>query len=266
MSFPATFNINYYMGDTYEFRIFPKDASGAPFPLAQFPNVRFTIATRRGDLPETEPERIQGFAEISTDRTSILCSITPANSADIDPSRQYVYDVEISRTASPYDQVFTLLTGNISIQDQVTPIIVPPPTPQAPGPIPSQTVLGVTTSSITVGWLPPITGGTPTQYKLYAVPYDPAFENSVVLGQLVAALPTLTPFTETGNTFTFTSTTAVPALSIPSLPLLPDTPYLYAIVASNAVGDSAPTGNFNVSAGTIDEVFTAQAEIPYEES
>jgi hypothetical protein len=264
MSFPATFNINYYMGDTYEFRIFPKDASGAPFPLAQFPNVRFTIATRRGVLPETEPQRIQGFAEIAIDRTSILCSITPANSADLDASRQYVYDVEISRTASPYDQVFTLLTGNISIQDQVTPIIVPPL--QAPGPIQSQTVLGVTTSSITVGWLPPTTGGAPVEYKLYIIPYDPALENTFALNQLVAALPTLTPFTETGNTFTFTSTTAVPALSIPSLPLLPDTPYLYAIVASNSIGDSAPVGNFNVTAGTIGEVFTAQEEVPYEES
>ena len=47
MSFPATYNINYYMGDTFEFRIFPKDASGAPFPLAQYPNVRFTIAEKR---------------------------------------------------------------------------------------------------------------------------------------------------------------------------------------------------------------------------
>jgi len=265
MSFPATFNINYYMGDTYEFRIFPKDASGAPFPLAQFPNVRFTIATRRGELPETEPQRVEGYAEISIDRTSILCSITPANSSDLDPSRQYVYDVEISRTSSPYDQVFTLLTGNISIQDQVTPVISTT-TPQSPGPIQSSAVLNVTTSSITVGWLAPNTGGVPSQYKLYIIPYDPAFENQVVLNQLLAALPTVSPFIETENVFTFTSTTAIPALSIPSLPLQPDTPYIYAIVASNSVGDSLPSGNFNISSGIIDEVFTAQLEDPSEES
>jgi hypothetical protein len=258
MSFPARFNINYYMGDTYEFRIFPKDASGAPFPLAQFTNVRFTIATQRGPLPETAPPRIEGFAEISIDRTSILCTIRPSDSASLDATRQYVYDVEISRTASPYDQVFTLLTGNISIEDQVTPIIVPPL--QAPGPVAGTSLIGATSSSLTVGWLSPTTGGAPSEYKLYLIQYDPAFENSIALGQLAAAIPTLTPFTATGNTFTFTETTAVPALSIPSLPLFPGTPYIYAIVASNSAGDSAPVGNFNVIAGTIDEVFTAAEE------
>jgi len=260
MSFPATYNINYYMGDTFEFRIFPKDASGAPFPLAQFPNVRFTIATQRGPLPETAPPRIEGYAEISIDRTSVLCSIRPSDSASLDATRQYVYDVEISRTASPYDQVFTLLTGNISITDQVTPIIVTPPTPQAPGPVANTALLGATTSSLTIGWLPPTTGGIPDGYKLYLVPYDPAFESTLALTQLVAAIPTLDPFTTVDNTFTFTSTTAVPALSIPSLPLFPGTPYVYAVVASNSVGDSLPVGNFNVLAGTIDEVFTLTEE------
>jgi len=258
MSFPATFNISYYMGDTYEFRIFPKDASGAPFPLAQFPNVRFTIATQRGPLPESAPPRIQGYAEISIDRTSVLCSITPINAADIDASRQYVYDVEISRTASPYDQVFTLLTGNISITDQVTPVIVP--TIQAPGPVGSTQVLSVTTSSITIGWVPPTTGGDPDEYKLYIIPYDETFENTIALTQLVALLPTLEPFTAEENTFTFTSTTAVPSLSIPSVPILPDTAYVYAVVSSNFSGDSSPVGNFDVSDGTIEEVLTLVEE------
>lgn len=258
MSFPATYNINYYMGDTFEFRIFPKDASGAPFPLAQFPNVRFTIATQRGPLPSGAPPRIEGYAEISVDKLSILCSIRPSDSANLDAATRYVYDVEISRTATPYDQVFTLLTGNISITDQVTPVIVPPLV--APGPVLTPTVLATSTSSITVGYLPPSTGGTPDEYKLYIIPYDPAFENTIALTQLVAAIPTLTPFTTTGNTFEFTSTTAVPALSIPSLPLFPGMPYVYAIVASNTAGDSAPVGNFNVPAGSIDEVFTDTEE------
>jgi len=264
MSFPATYNINYYMGDTFEFRIFPKDASGAPFPLAQFPNVRFTIATQRGPLPSTAPPRIEGYAEISIDRTSILCSIRPSDSAFLDATRQYVYDVEISRTASPYNQVFTLLTGNISITDQITPAITtpppPPPSPQAPGPVASTQVTGVTTSSITVDWSPPTTGGVPSGYKLYIVPYDPSFESTFLLGQIVSLLPTLEPFVEDENTFTFTSTTAVPAFDIPSLPLFPDTPYIYAVVAFNSVGDSSPVGNFNVSAGTVDEVFTLAEE------
>jgi len=276
MSFPARFNINYYMGDTYEFRIFPKDASGAPFPLAQFAtqsgNVRFTIATKRGQLGENDPLRVNGYAEISADRTSILCSITPENAAGLIPGRPYVYDVEISRTSSPYNQVFTLLTGNISIEDQVTPIIPPPPPPppppplQAPGPIQSQQVSNVGTSSLTVTWVAPNTGGAPANYKLYIVPYNPLLENTTSLTQLVAALPTVSPFTTTSTTFNFTSTTAVPLFGLPSFPLTPNTPYIYAIVAANSAGDSPPLGNFNVAAGTIDEVFTAQVEVPYEES
>jgi hypothetical protein len=258
MSFPATFNINYYMGDTYEFRIFPKDASGAPFPLAQFPNVRFTIATQRGPLPETAPPRIEGYAEISPDRTSVLCSIRPSDSASLDASRQYVYDVEISRTASPYNQVFTLLTGSISITDQITPAIIPEI--QSPGVIQSLAVSGVTENSISVNWSAPTTGGTPDGYKLYIIPYDPSFESTIALNQLLAALPTLEPFETTNTNFTFTSTTEVPALSIPSLPLFPETAYIYAVVASNTAGDSAAVGNFNVSAGTVDETFTAAEE------
>jgi hypothetical protein len=258
MSFPATYNIQYYMGDTFEFRIFPKDASGAPFPLAQFSNVRFTIAEKRGPLLSTDNPRITGFAAISEDRTSILCSIRPSDAANLDANTQYVYDVEISRTATPYDQVFTLLTGNISITDQVTPVIPPPPPPlTAPGPAVSPTVSSVTTSSIVLGWQSPTTGGAPDGYRLYIAPYDPSFENTQILNQLVGLLSTLNPFEETGNTFSFVSTTEIPAFNIPSLPILPGTAYIYAIVAYNEAGISAAVGNFNVAAGTVEEVFTA---------
>lgn len=120
MAFPATYNFNYYMGDTHEFRIYPKDASGQPFPLAQYPTVKFTIAERRGaPLPEDQ-DPFEAYAAFSNDRTNILCSINNSHSANLDPAKQYVYDVQISKTGSPYDSVLTLLTGNISITDQVT--------------------------------------------------------------------------------------------------------------------------------------------------
>jgi hypothetical protein len=32
----------------------------------------------------------------------------------------YFYDVEIKKTASPYDKVYTILTGSITVQEQVT--------------------------------------------------------------------------------------------------------------------------------------------------
>jgi len=48
MAFPAVFNISYYRGDTYEFRIYPKDANGNAFPLTGYDaneGVKFTMST-----------------------------------------------------------------------------------------------------------------------------------------------------------------------------------------------------------------------------
>jgi hypothetical protein len=261
MSFPATYNIQYYMGDTFEFRIFPKDASGAPFPLAQFPTVRFTIAERRGTLLSTDSPRVSGFAEISLDRTNILCSITPQTASFLDPTKRYVYDVEIARPSSPYDQVYTLLTGDITITNQVTQPLPPPaPVVTAPGPIGNLQVSGVTESSISINWSAPTTGSAPLGYKLYLIPYSPELESTLALQALIGQLSTVDSFDETSTSYTFTATTAVPALSLPSMPLMPNTPYVYAVVAFNSAGASTPVGNFNVLAGTVEETFTDSGE------
>lgn len=255
MAFPARYDINYYMGDTHEFRVYPLDSSGAPFPLAQYSTVNFTIAQRRGTPLSTDQEPVSGYAAFSNDRTYILCAITPENGADLVAERSYVYDVQIGKAGVPYDSIFTLLTGNITIEDHVTLSgAVPPLT--APGSITALTLGTVTESSIQVSWSAPATGGAPSGYLTYIIPYDPSFENSIALGQLVTALGSVTPFTTSSTSYTFTTTTAVPALSLPSIPLTPGTPYIYAIVATNAAGSSAPVGNFNVVAGTIDEVYT----------
>jgi len=120
MAFPGTYNINYYKGDTLEFRIYPKDSTGGAFPLSQYvsPNgvTKFTMATARG----TSEGTIQGFAEISNDQTNILCAITPANGAEMTAGQEYVYDVEIAKTDANYDLVYTLLTGTISVTEQIT--------------------------------------------------------------------------------------------------------------------------------------------------
>ena len=261
MSFPATYNINYYMGDTFEFRIFPKDASGAPFPLAQYPNVRFTIAEKRGTLLSTDAPSVSGFAEISLDRTNILCSITPTTASFLDPTKRYVYDVEIARTSSPYDQVYTLLTGDITITNQVTQPLAPPPPPlTAPGPIQNLQFSGATDSSISVSWSAQTTGGTPAGYLLYIIPYAPELESTLALQALISQLSSVTAFEEAGTSYTFTETTAFPALSLPSMPLMPNTAYVYAIVAANTAGASSPVGNFDVIAGTVDEKFTDSGE------
>jgi hypothetical protein len=117
MAFPANFNINYYKGDTFEFRIYPKDASGAVFNLETFTSVAFTMNLVAGT---TSAVPIVGYSEISDDGTYIQCAILPGNGALMDATKAYVYDVEVSKTASPYDLVYTLLRGTITITDQVT--------------------------------------------------------------------------------------------------------------------------------------------------
>jgi hypothetical protein len=254
MTFPGTYNLNYYKGDTLEFRVYPKDASGAAFPLSQFTsdNVKFTIASSRGDDPDV---RVEGYTEIAEDNSNILCVITPEIATSLNADVDYVYDIEIARASSPYNIVYTLLTGIVSIEDQVTPVrsITPPPTPASPGPIASYTIGTITDSSIQVSWTAPTTGGTPTSYRLYIVEYSPTFEGEG-LATLLSGLSLATPFTTTNTTFTFTQTVTTPLGA--GVALDPETPYVFAIVASNTVGNSSPVGNFDTTTGVISEVFT----------
>jgi hypothetical protein len=121
MAFPAVFNISYYRGDTYEFRIYPKDANGNAFPLTGYDaneGVKFTMSTERGESGVLD--QLEGYAKIATDGSYIDCAILPSNGDDMDFSSTYVYDVEISKDATPYPLVTTLLTGTISITEQVT--------------------------------------------------------------------------------------------------------------------------------------------------
>lgn len=254
MTFPATYNINYYMGDTHEFKVYPKDTSGAIFPLAQYSSVQFTIAERRGTPLEGDDPSVEGYAEFSEDRTHIACAITPLNSQSLDPAKSYVYDVKISKTGQPYDSVFTMLTGNISIQNRVEP--VEDDTVQLPTAPLSITVSDTTETSITLSWTAPELGGAPDGYRLYIIPYNVAYESSVALQSMVSALSLATPFSTTNTNYEFTNTTAVAALGISSEPLAAGEAYIYAIVSHNVAGSSTPVGNFNITAGTIEEVFT----------
>ena len=121
MAFPAVFNISYYRGDTYEFRIYPKDASGNQFPLIGYDpvsGVKFTMSTERG--ADGISDQIEGYSKISSDGTYIDCAILPLNGIAMDFSLNYVYDVQVFKSGSPYDVVTTLLTGTISVTEQIT--------------------------------------------------------------------------------------------------------------------------------------------------
>jgi hypothetical protein len=116
MAFPGTYNINYYKGDTYEFRIYPKDAAGEPFDLTTYNGSEtFTIANVRGSEATTT---VLAYANIVDDY--VECAIRPADSANLVAGTTYYYDVSIDDTGANYDRVFTLLTGTITVTDHVS--------------------------------------------------------------------------------------------------------------------------------------------------
>ena len=118
MAFPGELNINYYKGDTHEFKVYPQKTDGSTFGLSDYSNATFTIAEFRGSAGIALGQ-INASAKIQSDH--VVCAITPENGALMDPTKTYVYDVQIySQGADTYDKVFTLITGSISVTDDVT--------------------------------------------------------------------------------------------------------------------------------------------------
>lgn len=116
MSFPATYNINLYKGDRYDFTIRPKDSGGVPYPLTSGTyTAKFYISETRGG---SAVNTITATASVGTN--SVSCSILPATSAGMDASKTYYYDVSIQQI-SDATVIYTLLTGTITLTDQVTP-------------------------------------------------------------------------------------------------------------------------------------------------
>jgi len=141
MAFPATYDFNYYKGDTFEFRIYPKKNDGTVFNLsayqiasntssvidditdtiAPYDSARFTIANIRGSAGV----KVNCYARIWDDGTFVQCAIRPEDSTTLVAGTEYVYDVEVVKPAGlpgtgQYSLVHTLLTGKITITDQVT--------------------------------------------------------------------------------------------------------------------------------------------------
>ena len=220
MAFPGTYDLNYYKGDTLEFRIYPKDSNGDAFPLSQYvsPNgtTKFTMATSRGATTGL----ISGYAKISNDQTYILCAITPANGAEMTAGTSYVYDVEIARTDAEYDYVYTLLTGTISVTEQITPVgdLSVPNNPT------DLSLDGVNSNSISISWTAPTEGAAPTGYKVYVIPYttDPL----VILAALQSGPTDTVDAPDTSYIFTGLSA---------------ETGYLVGVLSYNDVGDADTT-------------------------
>jgi hypothetical protein len=158
MAFPGIFNINYYMGDTYEFNVFPKDSSGNVFDMTTFPGSQFVISETRGGAPVVVP-----FSAISADKSHVRCAIRPQDAVLLDATKSYVYDVQISRTASPYDFVYTLLTGNLNITEQVA----VPSNIAVPGPPVNLVLVENPPLVLNATWNQPEEGDAPTAYNIY---------------------------------------------------------------------------------------------------
>jgi hypothetical protein len=114
MAFPGTYNFSYYRGDTYQFIVRPKNANGTVFTLDDYSDgALFTIANRRGSAGT----QVVATATVDTTNHIITCTITPEQGRELTAGTTYVYDVQIENGASI---VYTLLTGSITVTDDIT--------------------------------------------------------------------------------------------------------------------------------------------------
>jgi hypothetical protein len=114
MAFPGTYSFSYYRGDTYQFIVRPKTQNGGAFDLTDYDGSEtFTIANRRGSTGT----QIGATAAIDTANDIITCTITGAQGRELSPGTTYVYDLQIDNGAGV---IFTLLTGSITVTDDIT--------------------------------------------------------------------------------------------------------------------------------------------------
>ena len=111
MAFPGTFNFSYYRGDTNQFVIRPKNASGSSFDLTGYTG-QFFIANRRGSTGT----QYEAQAVVDTANDLVTCTILPGVGRSL-AAGTYVYDVQITTGAA---NIITLLTGSITVTDDIT--------------------------------------------------------------------------------------------------------------------------------------------------
>lgn len=115
MAFPATYNLNLYSGDTYEFVVVPRNSDGSDFDLTGYQST-MNIAASRGAVTKTEVQTV-----VDEVLNTVTCTILPGISAALSPASTYVYDVQISYgTPATSSKIFTILTGSISITEDVS--------------------------------------------------------------------------------------------------------------------------------------------------
>ena len=113
MAFPASYNFNYYRGDTNEFILRPKNSDGSTYQLdAYVGNASFTIANKRG----SGSTKYSAQAIVNSTNDTITCTILPATGSQLSAGT-YVYEVQVVDGST---KVITLLTGTITVTDSIS--------------------------------------------------------------------------------------------------------------------------------------------------
>lgn len=112
MSFPYEYNFNYYVGDTLQFLLYPKD-NDEPMNINNY-SALFTVSTSSGN---TGIKIFSASCQISASSPyKILCTISPTNGRLLSGA-SYVYDVEIT---DGIENSYTLVYGTINTQQDIT--------------------------------------------------------------------------------------------------------------------------------------------------
>lgn len=114
MAFPKTHNFDYYRGDTFEFNIDLKNQDATDFDLAAFDTFSFKLANQRGSGGTQVTA-----AAVKVDPATVKCTILPSVGRTL-AAGDYVYDVQITDTTPDPDIIYTVLTGIITVTDDVS--------------------------------------------------------------------------------------------------------------------------------------------------
>ena len=117
---PATYNLEYYRGDTLTFYLNVKNADGAAIDLTGAV-LAFTAATARGSNPpipeEGYPATVVCSATLEVGQPHLIkCSILPETGNNFKAGVSYVYDVQVTLGGN----VNTYITGNINVTEGVS--------------------------------------------------------------------------------------------------------------------------------------------------
>jgi len=118
LSFPGTFNIRYYKGDLYSFTVRPKTSTGAPFPIdSSTHNAFFYISTQRGAILSQTPTIV---ASATIEGGNVVATIVPSIGNTLTANVPYFYDVSIQGKPPNNNQIYTLVTGTLSVTFDIT--------------------------------------------------------------------------------------------------------------------------------------------------